>query len=157
MAEQVFPTKGNLIKARKTLALCRLGYDLMDRKRNILIREMMQLIDKAKSLRGSIEDTYKEAYAALQDANISLGVIDKIAESVPEENGISVTYRSVMGVDIPNVTLTRKKTSVPYGFYATNSKIEKAYVSFLTIKDMKVVLVEVDNRIYGVEKGIKKR
>ena len=50
MAEQVFPTKGNLIKARKTLALCRLGYDLMDRKRNILIREMMQLIDKAKSL-----------------------------------------------------------------------------------------------------------
>ena len=157
MAEQVFPTKGNLIKARKTLALCRLGYDLMDRKRNILIREMMQLIDKAKSLRGSIEDTYKEAYAALQDANISLGVIDKIAESVPEENGISVTYRSVMGVDIPNVTLTRKKTSVPYGFYATNSQLDKAYVSFLTIKDMKVVLVEVDNRIYGVEKGIKKR
>ena len=32
MAEQIFPTKGNLIKARKTLALCRLGYDLMDRK-----------------------------------------------------------------------------------------------------------------------------
>ena len=121
MAEQVFPTKGNLIKARKTLALCRLGYDLMDRKRNILIREMMQLIDKAKSLRGSIEDTYKEAYAALQDANISLGVIDKIAESVPEENGISVTYRSVMGVDIPNVTLTRKKTSVPYGLSSCNS------------------------------------
>ena len=156
MAEQVFPTKGNLIKARKTLALCRLGYDLMDRKRNILIREMMQLRDKAKSLRGSIEDTYKEAYAALQDANISLGVIDKIAESVPEENGISVTYRSVMGVDIPNVTLTRKKTSVPYGFYATNSQLDKAYVSFSQVKDMTVVLAEVDNSIYRLATAIKK-
>ena len=83
MAEQIFPTKGNLIKARKTLSLCRLGYDLMDRKRNILIREMMNLMDKAKALRGTIEDTYKEAYEALQYANITLGVIDKIAESIP--------------------------------------------------------------------------
>ena len=45
MSEQVFPTKGNLIKARKTLALCRMGYDLMDKKRNILIHEMMQLLE----------------------------------------------------------------------------------------------------------------
>ncbi|MGN1481075.1 V-type ATP synthase subunit D [Porcipelethomonas sp.] len=156
MAEQVFPTKGNLIKARKTLALCRLGYDLMDRKRNILIREMMQLMDKAKSLRGSIEDTYKEAYAALQDANITLGVIDKIAQSVPVENGISVTYRSVMGVDIPSVTLTRKKTIVPYGFYATNSQLDKAYVSFSKVKDMTVVLAEVENSIYRLATAIKK-
>ena len=51
MAEQVFPTKGNLIKAKKTLALCNLGYELMDRKRNILIREMMTLMDK-ESLSG---------------------------------------------------------------------------------------------------------
>ena len=130
MAEQVFPTKGNLMRARKTLALCRLGYDLMDRKRNILIREMMQLMDKAKSLRNSIEDTYKEAYAALQDANITLGVIDKIARSVPIEDGITVTYRSVMGVDIPNVYLERKKVDVPYGFYYTNSQLDKAYVSY---------------------------
>ena len=92
MAEQVFPTKGNLIKAKKTLALCNLGYELMDRKRNILIREMMTLMDKAKSLRDSIEDTYKEAYAALQGANITLGVIENIARSIPVENGISVSY-----------------------------------------------------------------
>ena len=156
MAEQVFPTKGNLIKARKTLALCRLGYDLMDRKRNILIREMMQLMDKAKLLRGSIEDTYKEAYAALQDANITLGVIDKIAQSVPVENGISVNYRSVMGVDIPSVSLNRKKTNVPYGFYATNSQLDKAYVSFSKVKDMTVILAEVENSIYRLATAIKK-
>lgn len=88
----------------------------MDRKRNILIREMMMLMDKAKSLRDSIEDTYKEAYAALQGANITLGVIENIARSIPVENGISVSYRSVMGVDIPKLTLKRTKTEVPYGF-----------------------------------------
>ena len=61
-----------------------------------------------------------------------------------------------MGVDIPNVTLTRKKTSVPYGFYATNSQLDKAYVSFSQVKDMTVVLAEVDNSIYRLATAIKK-
>ena len=73
MAEQqVFATKGNLILYKKALKLAALGYELLDRKRNILIRELMSLVDKAGELRGSIEDTYKEAYSALQLANISM-------------------------------------------------------------------------------------
>ena len=67
MAEQqVFATKGNLILYKKALKLAALGYELLDRKRNILIRELMSLVDKAGELRGSIEDTYKEAHFSLQ-------------------------------------------------------------------------------------------
>ena len=44
---QVFPTKSNLMSTKKSLDLAKLGYDLLDRKRNILVHEMMQLIDKA--------------------------------------------------------------------------------------------------------------
>ena len=40
MAQQVFATKGNLIAYKKSLDLAKIGYDLLDRKRNILIREM---------------------------------------------------------------------------------------------------------------------
>jgi len=157
MAEQIFPTKGNLIKARKTLSLCRLGYDLMDRKRNILIREMMNLMDKAKALRGTIEDTYKEAYEALQYANITLGVIDKIAESIPAENGITVSYRSVMGVSIPKVSIKQPDVrEIPYGFYSTNSQLDKAYVSFSRVKEITIVLAEVENCIFRLAAAIKK-
>ena len=92
MAEQVFPTKGNLIQTRKLLSISNLGYELLDRKRNILIREMMQMIEDAKSIRGVIEETYVKAYDALQDAHITLGVIDEIVKGVPIENGISNTY-----------------------------------------------------------------
>ena len=41
MAQQVFPTKSNLMATKRSLALAEQGYDLMDRKRNILVREMM--------------------------------------------------------------------------------------------------------------------
>ena len=83
----VIPTKGNLLNIKKSLGLARLGYSLLDRKRNILIREMMTLIDDAKAIRGEIESTYKEAYLALQNANITLGVCGNIAKAVPVDDG----------------------------------------------------------------------
>lgn len=66
MAEQVFPTKGNLINTKKSLELARLGFELLDRKRNIIVREMMLLIDRAAEIQSSIDGCYAEAYLALQ-------------------------------------------------------------------------------------------
>ena len=42
------PTKANLMATQKSLSLAKLGYELMDRKKNILVRERMQLVDEAK-------------------------------------------------------------------------------------------------------------
>ncbi|MEE1490722.1 MAG: V-type ATP synthase subunit D, partial [Massilioclostridium sp.] len=90
MANAVFPTKGNLINTKKSLSLAKLGFDLLDRKRNILVREMMTLIDTAKSIRGEIERVYAEAYSALQRANITLGVCQSIADGIPVECGVHI-------------------------------------------------------------------
>lgn len=51
MDPRTFPTKGNLMLAKNSLALARQGYDLMDKKRNILIRELMDLIEEARTYR----------------------------------------------------------------------------------------------------------
>ena len=74
---KVFPTKGNLLKTKKSLELAKVGYDLLDRKRNVLIREMMLLMDKVKILRNEVTDSYSLGYYLLQQANISTGVIDR--------------------------------------------------------------------------------
>ena len=50
MDPNTFPTKGNLIAAKNSLKLATMGYGLMDKKRNILIRELMGLIDEAKGI-----------------------------------------------------------------------------------------------------------
>ena len=66
MDPNTFPTKGNLILAKNSLALSRQGFELMDKKRNILIREMMELIEQAKDIQSQIDVTFRAAYAALQ-------------------------------------------------------------------------------------------
>jgi V/A-type H+-transporting ATPase subunit D len=156
MAQQVFATKGNLMTAKKFLGISKLGYELLDRKRNILIRELMVNMDSAKQLRGSIETTYQEAYVALQDANITLGIIDKIAQAVPVENGINVTYKSVMGVEVPIVADKSRNPDAPYGFYMTNSQLDKAYYHFNKVKEITTTLAEIENSIYRLSIAIKK-
>ena len=80
--KQVFPTKGNLIASKKSNSLAKMGYELMDRKRNILTREMMELVEDVRMLREQITDTYQRAYQALQEANMTQGVISDLAEAI---------------------------------------------------------------------------
>lgn len=156
MAEQVFPTKGNLLNMQKSLALARLGYELLDKKRNILIRELMQLVDEAKELRKSIGVTYIEAYSSLQTANITHGIVENIAEGMPIENTVSVSYRSVMGCELPKLSIDKSKLRNNYGFLNTDSSVDRAYISFAKVKEMTVKLAEIENSIYRLTNSIRK-
>lgn len=156
MAEQIFPTKANLISAKKSLQLAKQGYELMDRKRSILIREMMQLLGDAKKIQGEIEQVYIEAYSALQMANISSGVIAQIADSIPVEDGIGIRYRSVMGVDIPIVDYDRRAVCPNYSIMRTDTQFDIAFLKFNAAKELTVTLAEVENSIYRIAQAITK-
>ena len=156
MANQVFPTKGNLIATKKSLELANLGYDLLDKKRNVLIREMMTLLDDVKKIRDEITDSYQKAYYALQEANISLGVISDIVEAVPVDTGLSVTYRSVMGVELPTIKYEKQPLRLGYGFERANSKVDYAYRCFYHVKELTVILAEVENSVYRLANAIRK-
>ncbi|MGE4572193.1 MAG: V-type ATP synthase subunit D [Candidatus Izemoplasmatales bacterium] len=154
--KQVFPTKGNLLALQKSVKLAQLGYELMDKKRNILIREMMEQIEKVRSLRDEIADIFKKAYFTLQEANITLGVIEDIAKAIPIDNHLDITYRSVMGVEIPKVLYDHEKVSLRYGISNTNTKFDYAYKSFLKVRDLILILAEVDNALYRLADAIRK-
>ncbi|MCI9414121.1 MAG: V-type ATP synthase subunit D [Clostridiales bacterium] len=156
MAEQVFPTKGNLISTKKSLDLARVGFELLDRKRNIIVREMMALIDRAEAIQSSIDSCYAEAYLALQRANIAHGVCEDIAEAVPVENGLSLTTRSVMGVEIPLVQLDAQPLELTYGFMSTSSLVDEAYIKFDQVKKLTAELAEVENSVYRLATAVNK-
>lgn len=157
MAVQAVPTKGNLITSKKSLALAKTGYELLDKKRNILVREMMTLIDRATEIQTKIDVTYSQAYLALQRANITLGYIDDLAKTVPEDNSLKLSYRSVMGVEIPIVTIdTEESPELVYGLQMTNPTIDEAYACFREVKRLTADLAEVENSVYRLADSIKK-
>ena len=156
MALKVVPTKGNLIAMKKSLQLANLGYNLMDQKRNVLIKEMMTLLDDVKIIRDQITSSYQEAYDALQEANISMGLISSIVNSTPEDYGISIAYRSVMGVEIPKISYNQQPLKMTYDTERSNSKVDYAYNCFYRVKQLTVLLAEVENSVYRLANTIRK-
>ena len=156
MALKVVPTKGNLIAMKKSLQLANLGYNLMDQKRNVLIKEMMTLLDDVKLIRDQITSSYQEAYDALQEANISMGLITDIVNSTPEDYGISIAYRSVMGVEIPKIAYDKQPLKMTYDIERSNSKVDYAYNCFYNVKQLTVLLAEVENSVYSLANTIRK-
>ena len=154
-----FPTKGNLMKAKNTLALSRQGYDLLDKKRNVLIREIMKLNDQASQIQNNIDRIFAEAYDSLQRANIDLGIstIESFSHGVPEEDSVNIKIRSIMGVEIPKVTYNNGTKDTPvFAFSSTSVSLDVALQKFNAVKDLIVELSMVENSAYRLAINIKK-
>jgi len=151
------PTKGNLIAAKRSRELAINGFELMDKKRNILIRELMNLLDSASKLQQRIDTTFSDAYTSLKFANISMGGCEDIALSTAVDDSVRVRYRSVMGVELPIVTADFETTDIlPYGFADTTSALDDAYKKFNRVKELALELAELENSIYRLAYSIKK-
>ena len=158
MDPRTFPTKGNLMLAKNSLALARQGYDLMDKKRNVLLKELMALIDEAKEIQEQIDSTFTKAYACLQRANIEHGIskVQQLAFTVPIEESIRIQTRSTMGTEIPHVKYDEKENNLTYSFSTTSESIDIAREAFREVKDLTIKLSMVENSAYRLASNIKK-
>ena len=158
MDPREFPTKGNLMLAKNSLALARQGYDLMDKKRNVLLKELMALIDEAKEIQEQIDSTFTKAYACLQRANIEHGIskVQQLAFTVPIEESIRIQTRSIMGTEIPHVKYDEKENNLTYSFSTPSESIDIAREAFREVKDLTIKLSMVENSAYRLASNIKK-
>ncbi|MCL2742120.1 MAG: V-type ATP synthase subunit D, partial [Oscillospiraceae bacterium] len=125
----------------------------------VLIRELMDLNEKAREVQSSLEGVFKEAYAALQSANIGMGIagVERISHSVPVEDTLSVRARSVMGVEIPSVSYANSTAGTPFfGMGGTTSSLDVAFVKFNAAKDLIVRLAMYENSAYRLAVSIRK-
>ena len=144
--------------AKNSLALAKQGYELMDKKRNVLIRELMNLIEEAKTIQTQIDTTFTEAYQALQQANIEVGIhyVQQIAQAIPVENGVRIKTRSIMGTEIPLVEHEEEKRVPYYGFYNSSESVDAAREGFLKVKELTLKLSMVENSAYRLAMNIRK-
>lgn len=159
MDPRTFPTKGNLMLAKNSLSLARQGYDLMDKKRNILIRELMDLIEEARTIQEDIDSTFMYAYQCLQRANIENGIstVELLAYTVPIENSITIQTRSIMGTEIPHVKYVPDPGQPTYSFSTTRESIDKAREAFRKVKELTIRLSMIEMPLTGWQVILKRR
>ncbi len=152
------PTKANLIRAKSLLEFSQKGYELLDKKRSVLIREMMGLIDRVKDVQSRITNTFEDAYRALQVVNVTMGLnnVEEVAISIPKVEEYDILLKSIMGVEIPTVKYEKKDLQPYYGFFRTNPALDIAVTKFKEVKYLIYELAEIENSIYKLAMEIKK-
>jgi V/A-type H+-transporting ATPase subunit D len=102
---RVAPTKTNLLKTRQDLAFARLGHELLDQKRNILVLELLNLVDQAVDFQERVTAALAEAYETLERAVMRMGKLKvaALSSAVNISAEITLKQRRVMGVRLPVV------------------------------------------------------
>lgn len=156
--ENFAPTKSTLMAAKSSLDFSKKGFELLDKKRNVLIREMMSYVSKARELQNQVNIVFAKAYKALESANINTGIInvEDIAMAVEEAKDYEILFRSVMGVEVPNIIFERKGIEPKYGFYRSSASIDEARKEFNGVKYLTYELAEVENAVYRLAMEVKK-
>lgn len=149
-------TKGELRNSKESLRLASLGYELMDRKNVILMQELSLMMNDAKAIRDEVDTAYQKAYHALQRANISLGVIQRIANVTPVDEGLKIVNRSIMGIEIPMVTLEETSLKIPYSLSISNSRLDEVFLEMRHVKYLTVKLAQLDIGMFRLAQAIQK-
>lgn len=156
MAQKVFPTKSNLIYTKKSLELTKTGWEFLDRKRNILVREMMNEIDRSKEIRSKISENFTQAFEALRNASVTMGLFGGYSLLVPIEDSLQISYYSVMGIELPRITIDENVLLPYYGMEGTDSRLDYAYLKFNEVKRLVVQLAEIETGVFRLADMIKK-
>ena len=157
MATNTPPTKGNLMAAKRSRALASTGWELMDKKRNILTRELMDRMEQAARLQGEIDEIFNTAYAALEMAEIASGSVTGTVSAMEEDASVRLRWRSVMGVEIPEVESDAADgEEIPYALVGSSSALDEAYRRFVRVKGLLAELAETENAVYRLAYAIEK-
>lgn len=159
MPGKVTPTKANLLKSKGTLAFSQKGFELLDKKRTVLIQEMMTLIEAAKKIEIEIEKKFSQAYEAVKQTSITMGLtnLEEMTLGINKEDDYQIRFKSVMGVEIPEVIYDKREKIKPqYGFYRSNPSLDIAVLILNEVKYLSYELARVETAAYKLAMEIRK-
>lgn len=135
-----------------------MGYNLLDKKKHVLAKEMLRLVSRIDTIKNSIDNCFKDAYLALAKVNTVLGVeaCKKLVESIKIEDGLNISRKAIMGIELVSVKLNMKDFSMPYDVTSSNSQVDMALLMFYKLKCALAELAELENNIYRLARAIKK-
>lgn len=154
---KITPTKANLLKAKDSLSFLRAGYDLLDRKRVVLMRRNAELDKRMAEISNNIDKILTDYYSALSNAIITLGSdrLLEIAEGVPRDNSIKIRFDSMMGVPVPKLSY-EDEINILYSYGDTNIAFDRAILELNNFRKAILELAEVETANNSLKKEIAK-
>ena len=128
----VAPTRTNLIRIKKDLRFAREGYEILDRKREVLTTELVRVAHEADVIQKEVWKLLETAYRALEKARLTLGSdhVEWAALAANKTVDIHIKLRGIMGVAIPVIEARGEPQKMLYSLSGTNAALDEASAAF---------------------------
>ena len=160
MAQDIKPTRSELLKVKKQIKLAQSGYSLLKKKRDGLILEFFEILKKAKTLRQELVEQYKVAFKKISIARTLEGdlKIKSTALAVKEIPDIKLQTRNIMGVKVPRVEHSEIKKALMERGYGTHTSaaIDEAAASYEKVVEKILLAAEVETSMRKLLNEIEK-
>jgi V/A-type H+-transporting ATPase subunit D len=144
------PTKINLIKLKRDLALIRRIRKVLDEKRSALLLYIRSMIDEYEKLYAKTSEDLKRAYQRFGEVLVEVGMKRSLeaSYSVPPRLSISIKTKLVFSVRTPYLSLNKDSipqmnypADLPPSFFEAREELANAFEKLLK-------LIELENSIY---------
>jgi V/A-type H+-transporting ATPase subunit D len=128
----IAPTRSNLIRIKKELQFAREGYEILDRKREVLTTELVRVAHEADVLQKEVWKVLETAYRALEKAQLTLGSdnVEWAALAANKTVDVHLKLRGIMGVAIPVIEARGEPEKMLYSLSGTNAALDEASAAF---------------------------
>ncbi len=158
MAQQIAPTRSNLISTRQALKLAREGHEILDKKREVLTTELIRHAHDAAGQQAQVWKKLADAYHALVEARLSMGQerLEWTALAVNKSVEVEIKLRSIMGVVIPTIEAHGEPPEMPYGLGDTTVALDEAVAHFRQVLDEIPMLSEMMTTVWRLARELQK-
>lgn len=152
LIEGVNPTRMELLKLKNKAKLAAKGYKLLKEKRDALIMEFFEIVDRAKGVRQNVEEKLAEAFRSLIIAQATLGTMKVATASmaIKSEIGLDIESRNIMGIKVPVVDIEETRKPLlerGYGLIDTSAQLDEATLRFEEALSAITELAEIEETV----------
>ena len=149
MANDVKPTRKNLMQIEDRIELSERGHDTLEQKRDGLIMEFMDILDQAQDVRSGMEDNYERAQQTINMARAMEGdvAVRGAAAALKEHPEITTESKNIMGVVVPQIESSKVRKGLDergYGVLGTSARIDEAAEAYEELIDSIILAAEVE-------------
>ncbi len=132
------PTRARLLELRQRCNEARAGHDLLERKREVLLREVWGLLRELHDCERDVRGRFGAAYAALREARLTMGSegLAWAALAPAARTTCTTEARSVMGVMLPLVHIQVTPLPLPYSPFGTSVTMDRARRRWLEVAEV---------------------
>ena len=129
------PTRSNLLRMKQELNFAQEGYEILDRKREVLTTELIQMAHDAEVVQEEVWKLVADAYRALAQAQLTMGEdhVERASLAINKTVDVNLKFRGVMGVPIPVIDASGGPPETPYSLGDTRATLDEASTAFRNV------------------------